>query len=282
MSFYKYDIPYKETASGELRFCCPKCVDSDYHLYYSPSRRLYHCFKCGYKGRGFPRSLPLSQPLLSSRLPPKESTVEEDIRELSWQELTFPPSSTLELVVWDYLQSRGVTEEQVKKFKLGWSPEKPFVVVFPIIMHDTVKALQIRHLTKLGPKYVFYDVGKRKTQKSALLYNYDNCIRGVTTLYIVEGVLDVILAAPRCSLCTFGKSLSIIQSDLIRGIPKQKLVLAFDSDVKPRELIQTIERLEVYEPVYIKQLPKGKDPADLGEEFLGLPEIPSFEWLTQF
>ncbi len=273
MSFYKYSFPYKETGSGEIRFCCPRCTDDSYHLYYNPTRSLFNCFKCGYKGRGFPtelRTVKISPP--QPEAPP---------REIDWQELCQPPSCTLEKAIWDYLYSRGVGDDLIAQFKLGWSSEKPFVVVFPIIMYATVRAIQIRHLVTHGPKYVFYDVAKKKTKKSTLLYNYDAVIGRVDTLYVMEGIFDVIRAAPNSSVCTFGKSVSIDQAALIRGVPKQKLVLAYDTDVKPKELVQSIERLEAHEPVFIKQLPEGKDPADMGEDFLSLPEIPSFEWLMR-
>jgi len=274
MSFYKYSFPYKETGSGEIRFCCPKCPDQDYHLYYNPTKGLWHCFKCGYRGRGFPEALK------AVKLPPFKS-VEPPVRELTWNPLLHPPTSTLESVIWDYLLSRGVTKENVNTFHIGWSSDKPFIVVFPIVMHGVIKAIQIRHLIKLGPKYVFYDVGKVKTKKSLLLYNYDSVVSGVDTLYVMEGILDVILGAPNCGVCTFGKSPSIDQASLIHGIPKRKLVLAYDTDVSVKELAQSIDRLGAYESVYIKQLPKGKDPADMGKEFLSLPEIPAFDWLLQ-
>lgn len=274
MSFYKYSFPYKETGSGEIRFCCPRCTDRDYHLYYNPSKGLWNCFKCGYKGRGFPEALK------AIKLPPFE-VAETPIRELKWNPLLYPPSSTLETVIWDYLTTRGVTQENITTFHIGWSTEKPFIVVFPIIMHGVIKAVQIRHLIKSGPKYVFYDVGKVKVKKSLLLYNYDAVVSGVDTLYVMEGILDVILGAPNCGVCTFGKSPSVDQASLIHGIPKRKLVLAYDTDVSVKELAQSIDRLGAYESVYIKQLPKGKDPADMKDEFLSLPEIPAFDWLLQ-
>ena len=275
MSFYKYSFPYKETSSGEVRFCCPKCSDQDYHLYYSPAKGLYNCFKCGYKGRGFPEALK------AAKLPPFE-TVEPPIRELKWNPLLYPPTCTLESVIWDYLHSREVTKEDVTTFHIGWSTERPFIVVFPIVMHSVIRAIQIRHLVKSGPKYVFYDVGKVKVKKSLLLYNYDAVVSGVDTLYVMEGILDVIRGAPKCGVCTFGKLPSIDQAALIRGIPKKKLVLAYDTDVSLKELSQSIDRLGAYETVYVKQLPKGKDPADMGGDFFALPEVPAFDWLLQY
>lgn len=275
MSFYKYSFPYKETGSGEIRFCCPKCSDQGYHLYYNPSKGLWNCFKCGFKGRGFPEALKALKGSV-----PSSTASEAPLRELRWNPLLNPPTCTLESVIWDYLKSRGVTQEDVKNFHIGWSTEKPFIVVFPIIMYGVIKAVQIRHLVKMGPKYVFYDVGK-KTKKSLLLYNYDTVVSGVHTLYVLEGTMDVIRGAPRCGVCTFGKSPSIEQSRLINGIPKKRLVLSYDSDVPVKEIAQSIARFETYEPVFIKQLPKGKDPADMGEEFLSLPEVPAFDWLLQ-
>lgn len=276
MGFYKYDVPYKETGGGEVRFCCPKCVDQNFHLYYNPSKGLFNCFKCGYKGRGFPESLRAVKLHTSP-----QQTAYPQLRELDWSPLLHPPTCTLESVVWDYITSRGLTQADVERFQIGWCPEKPFVVVFPIVMHQVVRALQIRHLATAGPKYVFYDVGKTKVKKSVLLYNYDNVVGGVETLYVMEGILDVIRGASYCGVCTFGKLPSVEQASLIRGIPKRKLVLAYDTDVKIKDLAQSIARLESHEPVFIKMIPPGKDPADMGADFLSLPELPAFDWMLQ-
>lgn len=275
MKHYKYSVPYKETSGSEVRFCCPKCGDANYHLYYNPLRGLYNCFKCGYRGRGFPDAIKAEK-----FLPPVQPS-EKPIREISWDVLNRPSSGALEEAVWDYLYSRNVNDDLISMFSLGWSSEKPFTVVFPVFMHYQLKCLQIRNLVRnIKPKYVFYDVGS-KTKKSELLFNYDTVASGIDTLYVMEGVLDVICAAPGSSVCTFGKTVSIEQAKLIRGIPKKRLVLAYDPEVSLKELMVSIDRLEAYEPVFIKQLPKDKDPGDLGKEFLDLPEIPAFNWITQ-
>lgn len=275
MKHFKYSVPYKETSSNEVRFCCPKCGDANYHLYYNPLRGLYLCFKCNYRGKGFPDAIKAVK--FQSTVQP----IEKPIREISWNPLKRPSSGVLEETVWDYLYSRNVSDALISQFNIGWSFDKPFTAVFPISMNHQLKCLQVRNLIRdIKPKYVFYDVGV-KTKKSELIYNYDTVVLGVETLYIMEGVLDVICAAPTSGVCTFGKAVSFEQAKLIHGIPKKKLVLAYDPEVSAKELMISVHRLEIYEPVFIKQLPPGKDPGDLGPAFLQLPEIPSFDWIIQ-
>lgn len=275
MKHYKYSVPYKETSGSEVRFCCPKCGDTSYHLYYNPHRGLFNCFKCNYRGRGFPEAIK------AVKFSPPPEPEKQTLREISWNILRRPTTSALEEAVWDYLSSRKVNEDITTQFKLGWSLETPFAVVFPIFMDFKLKCLQIRNIIRnVKPKYVFYDVGT-KTKKSELLFNYDNVRAGVDTLYVMEGVLDVICAAPFSSVCTFGKSVSVEQAKLIRGIPKKRLVLAYDPEVSLKDLMISIDRLETYEAVHIKKLPQDKDPGDLGDDFLELPELTSFDWITQ-
>jgi len=274
--------PYLTTGSEELRFCCPKCGDTKYHLYYNPHKAegggLYHCFRCNYSGRGFPLELS------SLSLPPIPQTYQEKKKQraFSWHPISAHPQSVMEAVALDYLQNtRHLSIETIQDYQLSWSPELPLTIVFPIIMNGEPQALQVRHLTKSFAKYVFHPAKPGDDlKKKVLLYNFDKVKEGVSTLYVVEGIFDVLCSDSSCTVCTFGKRVSLEQAELLRSIPKKKLVLAYDTDVKLKELRLSVERLEAFEPVYIKKLPRGQDPADLGPEFIGQPEFEFFEFIS--
>jgi DNA primase len=185
-------------------------------------------------------------------------------------------------VALDYLQNtRKLSLRLIQDYQLSWSPELPFGVVLPIFMQGVVQALQVRFLTKSFAKYVFYPAHEGEDlKKKTLLYNYDKVKNGVDTLYVVEGIFDVLCSEHQKTVCTFGKQVSIEQANLIRQIPKDRLVLAYDTDVKLGELQRSVERLEAFSPVFIKRLPKDHDPADLGADFMKQPEFEFLEFIT--
>lgn len=253
---------------------CPS-GDSEYHLYYNPTKSVFYCHRCQYTGHGFPKLVNASLPLV---VQPKEVKA----KDLEWQKLNWPPSGILEGAVWDYLLStRGLSFDVIKKFKLGWAHKIPLSVVIPLIQGDTVRALQVRFLSDLmKPKYLNYAIDNEPMEKSEMIFNIDTVIKGVVKLYVMEGVFDVMKAAIANSICTFGKNISAAQMILINKIPKEKLVLSFDFDVKIKEVIESIKTLESFGDVFVKRIPEGKDPGDFDPiEFELLPEITTHEYI---
>ena len=262
----RYSVPYKETSSEEVRFCCPRCGDSKFHLYYNPRKDVYYCQRCNYKGRGLPDGLKVPP-----SLPPEPQKRKSRRFPLRWSVLQDPPSCVLESVVWSYLHSRGVSNQDIADFSLGWTSEIPFSVVIPITLGGELKALQVRRL--IGkPKYIFYDVDDSRVKKSTLVYNFDRVMKGVETLYVVEGVFDVIRAVPLNGVCVFGKEVALEQALLISQVPRNRTVLAFDPEVEVSGLVKSVTSLGLFGEVYIKVLPLDKDPADLGKDFISFPE----------
>jgi DNA primase len=271
--------PFKTTGSKEIRFNCPMCPngDSEYHLYYNPTKSVFYCHRCQYTGHGFPK-------LVNASLPLVEQPKEVKAKDLEWQKLNWPPSGILEGAVWDYLlTTRGLSFTAIEKFKLGWAHKIPLAVVIPLMQEDIIRALQVRFLSDLmKPKYLNYAIGDEPMEKSEMIFNIDAVIKGVVKLYVMEGVFDVMKTAIDNSICTFGKNISVAQMILINRIPKEKLVLSFDFDVKIKEIIESIKTLESFGDVFIKKIPEGKDPGDFNPiEFELLPEITSHEYILE-
>ena len=261
---------FKQTSTGEIRFNCPMCLDTKYHLYYNPSKSVYWCHRCHYRGHGFPQLVRASFNLV----PQVVQTCRA--KSLEWQPLKWPAGSILESVVWDYLlNTRHLQESTVKKFGLGWTRQIPLSAVIPVLQKGEIKFLQVRFLSKnIKPKYLNYSVNDELVEKARFVFNLDQVIQGVDTLFIMEGVFDVMSSAPFSSICTFGKNISAYQLKLIKQIPFKKVVLSFDIDVKIKELMESIKSLETFCSLWIKKLPAGKDPGDLViEEFEQLPDI---------
>jgi DNA primase len=255
---------------------CPS-GDTEYHLYYNPAKSVFFCHRCHYTGHGFPKLVTSSLPLVTL---PKEVKA----KDLEWQPLHWPPSGILEGAIWDYLlTTRGITFNVIDRFKLGWAHKIPLAVVIPLIQENDIRALQVRFLSDLmKPKYLNYAIGDKPMEKSEMIFNIDTVIKGVTKLYIMEGVFDVMKSAILNSVCTFGKNISASQLIMINKIPKEKLVLSFDFDVKIKEIIESIKTLESFGDVFIKKIPEGKDPGDFTPEVFELfPEITLQEYILE-
>ncbi|MEM4720870.1 MAG: toprim domain-containing protein [Candidatus Methanomethylicaceae archaeon] len=258
---------YLTTGSEEIRFNCPRCGDSKYHLYFNPRKRLFNCFRCGYSGRGFPKDVNVYI------VPPTPKASEARTpRLINWEPLAPQPRSIFEEVILDYLlHTRSLSLDIIREYRLGWSSDLPFAVVIPIYMNNSLVALQVRHLTQTKAKYLFYPVDETPLKKKVLLFNYDR-VKHLDTVFVMEGIFDVLCADPQRAVCTFGKQISADQSKLLATFAKT-VILAYDPDVKLGELQKSVDRLESYGiQVYIKRLPNGKDPADLGSSFHSLPE----------
>lgn len=258
---------YLTTGSEEIRFNCPRCGDSKYHLYYNPHKRLFNCFRCGYSGKGFPKEVNVYVAPPSPR-----KSEERSPRLINWEPLSLKPQSIFEEVILDYLlHARSLPLDIIRDYRLGWSRDLPFAVVIPIYMNNSLAALQVRHLTQTRAKYIFYPVDETPLKKKVLLFNYDR-VKHLDSVFVMEGVFDVLCADPQRAVCTFGKQISAEQARLLATFAKT-VILSYDSDVKLGELQKSVDRLESYGiQVYVKRLPIGKDPADLGSSFQHLPE----------
>ena len=255
---------------------CPS-GDSGYHLYYNPDKSVFFCHKCHYSGHGFPKLVNTSVPLVAT---PKVVKA----KDLEWLPLRWPPQGILESAVWDYLiVTRGLTINAIQYFKLGWTHKIPLAVVIPLVQGNETRALQVRFLSNLmKPKYLNYAIGEQSMEKSEMIYNFDTVINGVETLYIMEGVFDVMKAAMVDGIGTFGKNISVAQLLLINKIPRKKLVLSYDYDVKIKDMIGSIKILESFSDVFIKKMPVGMDPGDYDTvEFKLIPEITSHEFMLE-
>jgi intein/homing endonuclease len=255
-------LVYDLTVEGDPSFAAPFAI-------------VHNCHRCHYSGYGFPQLVKTSLPLVTP-------TKEVKAKDLEWQPLHWPPTGILESTVWDYLlTTRGISANVIEHFKLGWTHKIPLAVVIPLIQDGDIRALQVRFLSsQMKPKYLNYAIGDKPMVKSEMIFNIDSVIKGVSKLYIMEGVFDVMKSGIWNGVCTFGKIISSAQLVIINKIPKEKLVLSFDFDVKIKEIIESIKSLESFGTVFIKKIPEGKDPGDFDPDaFELLPEITTQEYM---
>lgn len=162
----------------------------------------------------------------------------------------------------DYLYRRGLTDEDIKKWHIGFDGKR---ITFPIfnqsgqpVGFSKRKYLETDDSAKYLTSYNF--------QKSKYLYGWHDIAPNFPYVFITEGVFDVILARKygvKNVVCGLGCTLSDAQIDLIAARSLIS-VICFDHDNAGLEGIKkTLNRFSdknIYGRILL--LPQGKDLAD--------------------
>lgn len=189
---------------------CPYHDDLHPSASFNIVKGLFFCFACGASANAEQLAKKLGGHVIRNDYVPK---VTMKSAEMDWQSLLASP------LAWDneYLQSRGVTEEQIGTFSildLIWG------IGFPIKTSSDTKALLIRRYDG-NPRYLFFG------NKPKLLVGR---IRKSYSCTIVEGIFGL-LAADRAEVnagCTFGTSISPDLRGLTRNLSNVQCL--FDAD----------------------------------------------------
>lgn len=260
---------------------CPKCGHHEFGISLSQNHR-FGCFrksKCGFAGNIKTLLRFLGR---EDILNDKESVSIFESIELNFAKkkknvelpTIEPPFGWKRQYDNDYLKSRGVTNFQFEKYKIGTSLFKKGYVTILIEMNNEVKG----YITRSYKSKLWHDkYGGRRydnslTDFSKLLMGYDEVIRDETvTVILVEGFLDKLSVDTHLELdysnwikccCTFGGKISNDQLRLLRHKGVRQLIVLFESDI--REITRGLgEEASIYFDVKIGQLPIGKDPNEM-------------------
>ena len=165
-----------------------------------------------------------------------------------------------------YLFKRGITQESIEKFNIGYSEEpnnKNYGqgwISIPSYENNIVKLVKYRKLlpdvTPKLPKYI------RETGCKSILFNGD-CIENYEELFVAEGELDAITLLQNGFKNTIGITVGAqtLDSEWYDKLStKKKLYLVFDADDAGQNSAKSIwaERLGSYRCVNVR-LPDGED-----------------------
>jgi DNA primase len=258
---------------NEIRFNCVWCEDESFHLYVNTKKKVYHCFKCGAKGKtnvvtdqveiihlASARTHELYQPPDVLKLPK------------AYVDIITPAAAR-------YLASRGIYESDVKWHKIYCAA--PNTIYFGrLIIPNNVRQgfcsyFVARSYTKLGwPKYLnpsnprttlFLSPERAKDQEKWERYWNDD------ELMLVEGPFDYLKTArhgPTAAL--LGKELSYDIAKQIVSIFSTVYIMLDKGLMESIAAIKIYDLLKVHVNVHILNCPK-KDPGEMGpEDFRGL------------
>ena len=277
--FSEVGIAYAETSSGELLLDkCYNCGRSK-KLYVHNESGAFICFRCNEKGgpvkllskcinisfkESFKILFGVAAPervtddlddelsvMISGIIKGKSRSTQEKPSEIIRPYYMSDLKET-DLEPINYLKSRGLTDDVIKKLKLWhWKQGKRFV--FPVVVNGNLLGYLARDYTdKQIPKVL----NSKGNFRSFSLWNHDNVI-GSETLVICEGAISAIKCGIYRSIALLGKVATSGQIDLIKKLNPKRIVICLDIGTE-EEQYKLFQQLCLYFPgrIYSIKFPK--------------------------
>lgn len=292
---------------GWVNIDCPYCVeDTGHHLGIHAVDKNFNCWKCGESGsiykllfKLFTLSKEACDKIFESGAAQFEQDAVSQIKRMFSPQLSrSAPKPLVDLpleckpvsektvrlfpLLSSYLKRRNLSVGICEKNRAGFCPYGTLSgrMILPIYFRKNLVAFQARDTTNSSrvPKYLTYP---REVVVGEYLYGFDSF--SGEEVVVVEGIFDQ-WAVPN-SVCVFGSSITPAQACLLLELGATTVTIALDPDVYSTQKYQKLKELiykllSVGRKVKVARLPKGQDPASLGEharDFIGAAEYVSTE-----
>ena len=261
---------------GQISFNCPVCDDdrNKHNLEVNYIDNVYKCWSCGDSenthgslGKIFDKYGNKKQKKLYNVLKP-ETVVK---REKSKKALKLPESFTLfkdsspvypiRRQAMNYLKSRGITDEMIEKFGIGFCDKGDHAGRIVIPSYNTNGVLNYYIARSWNPmsraKYK-----NPEAEKDKIIF-WENLIDWNKDIYLVEGAFDgLFLDNP---IPMLGKHMSELLFDTIYQKAKGNVIICLDGDAwnNAVKLYHELNGGELYQKIKILKLPMDQDVCDL-------------------
>ncbi len=266
-------------SSEEYLYKCPFCKHHKHKLSVNFDKNVYKCWICNTTGKSIGRLVKLFGSFDAKQ---QWSYHEDDVDISKFEELFQDKKPQLDTLInlpeefeslanrtlidgsekpLKYLYERGLTREDILKWKIGWCPSGPYYdrIIVPSFNNDGwVNYFISRTFTNAFPKY------KNPQASKNIIFNelYLDWDRPIT---LVEGVFDAIKADNAVPL--LGSTLTE-NSRLFQEIIKRNatVYLALDGDAKKKEM-DILEMLLAYDnPVYMVDVDGYNDVGEMTKQ----------------
>ena len=243
------------------------------HLEINYSRHVYKCWACGETmgthgplGKLFDKFGTKKQKRLYNLIKPDELKQEDAKKvylKLPEGYTEFKDSNPIFIPhkeAINYLKSRGVSEQQIEKYRIGYTVKGDFAhrIIIPSYNKEGVLNYFIaRTWTKSKMKYKNPSV-----PKDEIIFN-ENLIDWSKDIFLVEGAFDSIFLDN--SIPMLGKVLSNLLFDRLYNEAKSNIIICTDGDAW-KDGLKIYHELNgglLYDRIKIVKLPKDKDVCDL-------------------
>lgn len=267
-------------SKGQISFDCPVCAqekglesDGKGNLEINYIRHVYKCWACGETygthgplGKLFDKFGTKQQKKIYNIIKPEELKKEESKR----PRLRYPEGFTKfkdsnprfipHIEAYKYLKSRGITDEMIEKFNIGYTVQGDFA--YRIIVPSFNSEGQLNYFigrawTRRKDKYKNPSV-----PKDEIIFN-ESLIDWSKDVYLVEGVFDsFFLDNP---IVMLGKKMSRLLFETLYNKCEGNIIVCTDGDAweDGMKIFDELNGGKLYNKIKIVKLPKDKDICDL-------------------
>lgn len=268
-------------SKGQISFDCPVCAeekgldkgDGKGNLEINYIRHVYKCWACGEThgthgplGKLFDGYATKAQKKIYNLVKPEELKLEEKKKvrlRLPEGYISFKDSNSRfipHIEAYKYLQSRGITDEIIEKYKIGYTVSGDFAyrIIVPSYDKDGILNYYVaRAWTKKKMKY------KNPTvPKDEIIFN-EGLIDWTKDVYLVEGAFDGFFLEN--SIVMLGKKMSKLLFETLYQKAEGNIIICTDGDAwtDGLKLYHELNGGKLYNKIKIVKLPTDKDICDL-------------------
>ncbi|HEV2613326.1 MAG TPA: DNA primase [Gammaproteobacteria bacterium] len=281
-------VPLKK-AGRNHQACCPFHTEKSPSFTVSAQKQFYYCFGCGASGNAlgflmaydrveFIDAVEILAKQLGLEIPEDDNSknkkkYSQDLYEpLNKTKLYYEKSLRSSPEAIQYLKNRGLSGETVKKYHIGFAPDRK-KITFPI--HDRrgrVIGFGWRVLDNSLPKYINSPDSPlfHKSQVLYGLYEAREANRDLEKILVVEGYMDVVsLAQADITFAVATLGTATTQQHVTQLLSQtDKIIFCFDGDTAGkkaawRALESTLPVLQDNTEARFLFLPEGEDPDSL-------------------
>ena len=261
---------------GQISFNCPVCDDdrNKHNLEINYISNVYKCWSCGdienthgSLGKLFDKFGNKKQKNLYYILKPETVPVKEK----KYKKLKLPESFTLfkdshkiypvRRQAYNYLQSRGITDEIIEKYGIGFCDKGSHIGRIVVPSYDKKGELNY-YVARSWDPHTKFKYKNPEAEKDKIIFN-EKLIEWDKDIYLVEGVFDGFFLEN--SIPMLGKHMSEMLFDKVYNNAKGNVIIALDGDAwnNAIKLYHELNGGELYEKIKIVKLPNDQDVCDL-------------------
>lgn len=268
-------------SKGQISFDCPVCAeekgldegDGKGNLEINYSKHVYKCWACGEThgthgplGKLFDGYATKQQKKVYNLIKPEELK-QEDIRRpklrLPEGYMTFKDSNPRfipHIEAYKYLQSRGITDEMIEKYKIGYTVKGDFAYRIIVPSYNTEGVLNYYVARSWAPRKMKYK--NPSVPKDEIIFN-EGLIDWEKDVYLVEGAFDGFFIEN--SIVMLGKKMSKLLFENLYNRANGNIIICTDGDAwtDGLKLYHELNGGRLYNKIKIVKLPKDKDICDL-------------------
>lgn len=271
-------------SKGQISFDCPVCAeekgldhgDGKGNLEINYGKHVYKCWSCGEThgthgplGKLFDQYASKQQKKVYNLIKPEELKKEEIKRpKLRLPEgfTTFKDSNPRfipHIEAYKYLQSRGITDEMIEKFKIGYTVSGDFAYRIIVPSYNTEGTLNYFVARAWVPKKMKYK--NPSVPKDEIIFN-EGLIDWEKDVYLCEGAFDSFFL--NNSIVMLGKKMSKLLFETLYNKANGNIIICCDGDAfqDGMRVYHELNGGRLYNKIKIVKLPMDKDVCDLRGE----------------